>query len=404
MHQKVKIIKVPLSASERMPDYSANFPSMPRLYLELLENKSKVKQELVNSEYKPSLDLQKSVEGFTTDKFEGESRENFVNDKTKFDMNSDKPPNDDNRDNRDNHDDDRDKYDDDRDKYDDKHDKYSVSDKSSSSSSVKEKEDEDDLSVKLKEFLQDSNSEKNDKKSNRSENNRSGLSDKYSQKNFVEPPTLQELHAQGKFQPREEMMDVNYINDDTDKKRELLFKFDLLRKSYPMSKSKIPEEFTLHSNYNDMQKEYDATVRKLSLDANVDSYKTYLIYAFMITEYVLGHFLNFDMEGYTQQQIVNINSYERLLIELGEKSYTPEGSNYPVELRLIFLIIFNAAVFIVGKMIMRKTGANLMNMMNNMNNNSNTSAQVPSSAPKRKKKMTGPTINFDDIENQSADA
>ena len=106
-------------------------------------------------------------------------------------------------------------------------------------------------------------------------------------------------------------------------------------------------------------------------------------------EFLFGNFLGFDMQGFTQQQIIQMHSYEKLLIELGEKSYVPSGSSWPVELRLLFMIIMNAAFFLVSKMMMKKTGANLMGMINSMNK---TKA---SSEPKRK--MRGPNINFNDI-------
>jgi hypothetical protein len=141
-----------------------------------------------------------------------------------------------------------------------------------------------------------------------------------------------------------------------------------------------------------MQNSYNDSVRRLSLDSAVENYKTYLIGGFMLVEFIFGNFLGFDMQGFTQQQILSMNSYEKLLIELGEKSYVPSGSKWPVELRLLFLIIMNAAFFIVSKMIMKKTGANLMNMINGMNvSSSNISAQ------QRKRKMKGPNINLDDI-------
>jgi len=206
------------------------------------------------------------------------------------------------------------------------------------------------------------------------------------------PPSLEELRRNGdNMGNKDNLKDISYngINDleYEDKKRELMFKFELLKKAYP--NSSIPE-FTIHSDYLTMQKAYDDNVRRLSLDSAVENYKQYLIYGFMLTEFVLGNFLKFDMQGFTQQQIISMTSYEKLLIELGEKSYIPEGSRWPVEVRLIFMIVINAAFFIVSRMIMKKTGANLMSMMNNAN-------KKTANPVRRKNTMKGPTIDINDI-------
>jgi len=207
-----------------------------------------------------------------------------------------------------------------------------------------------------------------------------------------EAPTLAELEQKGQYQAKEHLRDVNQVNtseyDIEEKKRELKFKFDLLKKSYP--KSQIPE-FTIHSDYNEMKKSYGSCVRRLSLDSSVESYKTYLIGGFMVVEFIFGKFLKLDMQGFTQQQIVSMHSYEKLLIELGEKAYTPKGSKWPVELRLLFLILMNAAMFIVSKMIMAKTGTNFLGMINGMN------AAASRPAPSQKRRMRGPNINLEDI-------
>jgi chemotaxis protein histidine kinase CheA len=205
------------------------------------------------------------------------------------------------------------------------------------------------------------------------------------------PPSLEELRRNGdNTGNKDNLRDISYngLNDIEfeDKKRELMFKFELLKKAYP--NSSIPE-FSIHSDYTTMQKAYDDNVRRLSLDSTVENYKQYLIYGFMLTEFVLGNFLKFDMQGFTQQQIVSMSSYEKLLIELGEKSYIPEGSRWPVEVRLIFMIVINAAFFIVSRLILKKTGANLMSMMNSSNKKTTET--------RRKNTMKGPTIDINDI-------
>lgn len=424
----VRIIKVPMSDSERPPDYPQTFPPMQRLYLELIENKAKIKQDLINKEYVPNQNLEKipenaeiaekidkksssqkqsdksisisSSSSSSVSSAESSEDESISSSSSKDDLSGD--------------------------------DKDSFSSSSSSSSKEDEEENEDEnesdkesdseaLSERLKELLGDGEGRRKSSTESSSSSFSKSYSESYSKSKSISekidshssrnapyskftpytkpqvapPPTLAELEAKGQYQAKPELRDINYIPkneyEEEDKKRELIFKFEMLKKSYPMASATIPE-YTLHSDLHEMQKSYDNTVRRLSLDSTVESYKTYLVGGFMLTEFVFGHFLGFDMQGFTQQQMINMHSYDKLLIELGEKSYVPSGSKWPVELRLLFLIIMNAGIFIVGKMIMRSTGANLVGMMNNMN----VRAQ-PQQDPKPKRRMRGPDMNVDNL-------
>jgi hypothetical protein len=441
---KLKVVKVYLSKDEKMPDRPQAFPKIPRLYLELLENKLKIKQDLVNKEHipiisepslKPSpeisinnieiIDSEDDKNYNSGDEIKEKMQDNYVqvdkehsdnndkdsdshNDKDKQYSDSDNDKQYSDSDNNDKQYSDSDNNDKEYRRKDKKKQKYEEDKKS-------DKESDDDLSDRLKELLNDTSSEKEYSKRSIDSNYKKSV-DKYSKhyedkfkhksshrstsyrKQYEEvhkdysPPTLAELQQQGTYKKEDHLRDINQINmsenETEDKKRELLFKFELLKKSYP--NAPIPE-FSIHSDHQTMQKSYDDSVRRLSLDSSVENYKTYLIGGFMLTEFIFGSFLKFDMQGFTQQQIVSMNSYEKLLIEIGEKSYVPSGSRWPVELRLLFLVIMNAAFFIVSKMIMKKTGSNLMSMINNMN------TSTGSDIPVRKRKMKGPNININDI-------
>ena len=332
--QEVKVIKVELPSHQKQ-DRPQSFDRMPRMYLELIENKNKVKQTVINKEYSPDAEISSPILNF--EKEDKESLPPQVSPQSSISMSP------------------------------------SPFEKSMSINEEEEEdekeEDEDHISSRIKELFKEE--------------------DKISEKKRT-PPTLAELEQQGQLHREDHMPQIDKLeNSNTeDLKRELLFKFQLLKKSY--KEADIPE-FNIHSDYHDMNKTYENTVRRLSLDSTVDSYKTYLIGGFMLVEFIMGSWLKFDMEGFTQQQIMSMASYDRLLIELGEKSYVPEGSDWPVELRLLFLIIINAGFFCVSKMLMKKTGSNVLNMINSMNKKNNN---IPM---KSKRKMRGPDINIDEL-------
>ena len=444
-NKTIKIIKVPLSVEEKFNiNRQQVFPRMPRLYLELLENKVKIKQDLVNKDYipsssKPILEKEEDKPNIEDYSFKVKSKDDENNkddnmyksykddDKSnKYDDNKYTSNNDDkyksykDDDDKSNKDDD-DKYKsnkDDDDKY-KSYDKdldldkiYNVDDKTkdldeylkSSSNDRKADTPSSNISDRLQALLKDDPSDRSkdkyeDKYSRRRNLNYRSVEQYKRSANMDDniPPTLSELEKQGGVLRKKELRDINNVSSeelyDEDVKRELMFKMELLKKSYP--NSLIPE-FSIHSDYNSMKRTYESTVRRLSLDSSVENYKTYLIGGFMICEFVFGNYLGFEMAGFTQQQILTMHSYEVLLIELGEKSYLPGGSKWPVELRLLFMILCNAGLFIVSKMILKSTGSNLIGLINSMNRaTSNNTPSVNNNSSKRK--MKEPNVNLDDL-------
>jgi hypothetical protein len=359
--KKVNVIKIPNSDQGEIP--SKKFPRMPRMYLELLENKDKIKPQLLNKEYDPtdadtiaSFDETDEPDPFKNNLETVEEDEEEVDESSKSD-NSDGSDN---------------------------LSSISASDeeqteKSNESGSVVDDDDDDD-DVDVQSNISSLNSKKMEA--------RNKLKEILEDDDFGEAPKLSDLpYQQKKNVPNiDQMPDPFSPEEEEDLKRELLFKFELLKKSY--KNIDIPE-FSIHSPLKKMNESYENLLRHVSLDSNVESYKNILIGGFMLFEFILGHWLKFDMSGFTQQQILNMSQYERLLIELGEKSYVPEGKQWPVEVRLLGMIIMNAVIFIVSKMIMKQTGSDLMSMMNHFKPSVQASINEP------KKKMRGPTIDID---------
>jgi len=396
--KKVNIIKVPRPAGDSSGGEKVMpaFERMPRMYLELLENKDKIRPGLVNKEYDPddaqsvySFDLNassshkpSSTENPRPEVIEEDSEEDEASEASSGSVGTFEKGG----------------------GIEEEEDDASTEEEASQSSKVsssssrtrEEREEREERSSShsfqsQRSFRQPLSSKEEEVKNKTKQKLKDLL---FSEEGGKDAPTLAELQKRGEVKNTKVIADLgrmggmDTLEEEDELKRELLFKFELLKKSY--KNANIPE-FTMHSDYRNMNQTYENTLRQVSLDSNVEGYKSLLVGGFMLLEFVLGFWLKFDMSGFTQQQVLNMNQYERLLIELGEKSYVPGGSQWPVELRLLGLIVMNAIIFIISKMILKKTGSNLVGLMNSVNTVMGASNQKP------KRRMRGPTVDLESI-------
>lgn len=177
------------------------------------------------------------------------------------------------------------------------------------------------------------------------------------------------------------------VNNEA-KKRELMFKWEMLKRhsgDYP-----IPE-FSFYSDYEEMQRTYDETVKHISIDSTIKQYNQYLVVAFAVTQFVFTRVFKLNMEGYFFAQIAGLDKYKSLLIELGEKSYVPTGSSWPVEIRLIGAVLINSFLFVGARLVPEalayfSTGSSASHTP--QPSTSSTTQQAPST------KMKGPDMDF----------
>ena len=278
----VEIIRVPLQDEDKIIPLP-NFKRMPILYLELIENKIKIKPELMNKSYDPPKTNTVEIEEVNDNKKDEDCEQKV--------------------------------------------------------------EEEEDVVLAA-----DNDAQETDQQPEKPAE--------------TEPPTLDEIQAKN---PNEQILKKEYRypqteNDDAVKRRnEVYFQYQVLKRMHPSAP--IPE-FTMYSDPELMAQKYEMIAKKLSLDSSVENWKRYMIIFVMGLEVVLGK-MSFDVEGFAQQQLIQMNTYDSLLVEMAEKSYTPNGkSKWPVEIRLLMMLTVNMAMFIVCRMIQKRTGTNLLGSIN----------------------------------------
>lgn len=134
-----------------------------------------------------------------------------------------------------------------------------------------------------------------------------------------------------------------------------LWRFHTLKKQW---RNKDIPVYTKHSDLQMMKDDYHRTVKELTLEDNVETYRSYLMSGFVAIEFVATQWIGIDLGGFTLQQTQMMTRYERLLIELGEKNTSNSlFSGLPVEIRLLGLVLFSAAIFYIGKIVSAKYGS-----------------------------------------------
>ena len=129
----------------------------------------------------------------------------------------------------------------------------------------------------------------------------------------------------------------------------------------------------------------------MNLEKNVENYKRYLTLGFGVIEFAVSRFLHFnEISGFAAEQMTKMNTYEQILYELGEKyKPKPKKSGLPPEMKLMGIMVFNAAVFVGMKMLTKGVGNAVMN-----DNYSSHPSPPPTTSGKP---MRGPQFNPDDF-------
>lgn len=235
--------------------------------------------------------------------------------------------------------------------------------------------------------------------------------DKLESETCEEPEEVDEIMAFGQTLPPDELEIFDemasteqrrYMQMDTEhreryQKETYLWKWRLLKRSYP-SRADLPE-FNEHSDLHTMKISFDRTKKDLILEDTVESYRMYLVVGWLGIEYVCTRQIGIDMTGFTSAQTRMMHKYEKLLIELGERSYSKWGTNLPVEVRLGCLVLFQAAVFYLSKIMMSQGNPLFADIFNGI---TGQPPQRSESAPQPKKKMRGPKIRAEDIRNMKS--
>lgn len=186
------------------------------------------------------------------------------------------------------------------------------------------------------------------------------------------------------------------------KKQEMLWKWKVLKKQYANETTIDWPTFNIYSDLREMEDSYKAVLKELLLDDAVSNYRLFLVGSFYLIEYGSLIYLKADMTGFAKSQLKMMTRYNRLLIELGAKQEPDIDSQWPVEMRLAGLVLFNAAVFFVGKKVEENGGDMMANYFRAMMGHP-TEAAAPAPPPtgrRRRQRTRGPSLSAAEIRAQ----
>lgn len=188
------------------------------------------------------------------------------------------------------------------------------------------------------------------------------------------------------------------------KKKEYKWRYHMINQQYKNDPEIKMPIYLESKSVEELEEDYEDVMRQISLKENVENYRQYLIGSWMVMEYIGTQIIGIDLMGFTEAQTKAMNKYERLLIELGAKRSDSWQSNWPVEIRLIALTLFQAVIFFLGKILADKN-PNMVSMFNTFtgqnisshepkNTTENTQTTTQTTEKPKGRKMRGPSVQM----------
>lgn len=138
---------------------------------------------------------------------------------------------------------------------------------------------------------------------------------------------------------------ANTEKESSDEKRFLMAKFEMITRTNP--EVKLPY-VTMSTDLQFMKDEYENAMRRIGITKSHQWYRQMLGLSFFGIEWLLGHFFKMNMKDYTKSQLDKINMYDSYLLEISHKNYVPNApERFPVEVRLLGMIVLNTAFFVL---------------------------------------------------------
>ena len=135
---------------------------------------------------------------------------------------------------------------------------------------------------------------------------------------------------------------ITSYKDIQNEKKEILYQLNRLSSKG----AKIPHNFTMNSNIEDMRNEYNKIVRDREIDASIRFQRKMLMAFVTGTEYLNTRYNPFtiQLEGWSEQVHENIDDFDDIFEELHLK-YKSKGKAMPPELRLFISLAGSAFMF-----------------------------------------------------------
>ncbi len=151
-----------------------------------------------------------------------------------------------------------------------------------------------------------------------------------------------------------------------------------------------------------MKSRYSSVRKELEVEFSLDRNRRYLVFSWVAIEWVAINMIGMDLSGFAAQQMNDLQQYESMLIELGERPYSTWSNNFPIELRIVGTTLFSACLFFIIKTASKNNNNNMGMILNMLFGNYVPRPPSESKAPEpqqeeapKKSKMRGPSHDPD---------